>query len=748
MPDLKVQPLIGNQTLTGTAPPPPQPTLTMAKPTPQPTITNKQPDLPVLSYYTDNVNNLQENVAPLPEDVKTKMVTKLSQAQQDYPGQEEQILNQFIADNQTKYPAQMGKIQGFLGTNDDTRTERNNNPTAMTVDVARTLGLQEGTDYAQGDPFKTKDGQTLYTAKLFGSDPISVTVNAFNKAAADGTSIFSTSKGKPRWSYMNMTNAQWNAMTPQEKVATVQHMNKMENGPGGSAKQPSGFKPADILNGLIQDNKPENNQIQDNQSTQDRSGGFISRLGNDLQNRYKNLQESSALVDQGKQGNLGYGYQVAGQLAGAATDVIGEGLTSAYRAIVNPYAQKGVQMLGDQVGKYSSPIIQPAVQAYTDWAKQHPVGAANTSALGNIGLLALQFVGGSEDKKAIDTVTSAYEDAMGATKSGLKSSSKVIARSGESPAEFLANAGIPPETAEINGRRVFTTGPDSQTYKAIQERTSALTGLRDAAIDKAGVGMKSSLEDARNLALKEAEKEFSGTARQTMKNHINTEFDAYSEQYANGRYVNMDDMNTIKKDLQGKSNYDTTRPTEKTQANQLMAKVVKEQVEKDAETAGIPGIKEMNKYIQQHLDFLDQGNRKGILSKLNGQVIKGGLMGTYIKEGIGAGIGAGAGKMLGGGLMGELGGGIAGMYGGKLVSKFMQFLGAGGSKSAAVLGRMATENPEVVQRFLDYLERGGEQIAPTVKPTLKLGNLQNKAIYGGNSVLGTMPKLGGQTSGK
>jgi hypothetical protein len=29
------------------------------------------------------------------------------------------------------------------------RTERNNNPTAMTTDVARSLGLVEGVDYIQ-----------------------------------------------------------------------------------------------------------------------------------------------------------------------------------------------------------------------------------------------------------------------------------------------------------------------------------------------------------------------------------------------------------------------------------------------------------------------------------------------------------------------------------------------------------------------------------------------------------------------
>jgi len=35
------------------------------------------------------------------------------------------------------------------------RTDRHNNPVAMTTDVAKTLGLVEGVDYTVGDPFTT-----------------------------------------------------------------------------------------------------------------------------------------------------------------------------------------------------------------------------------------------------------------------------------------------------------------------------------------------------------------------------------------------------------------------------------------------------------------------------------------------------------------------------------------------------------------------------------------------------------------
>lgn len=103
------------------------------------------------------------------------------------------------------------------------RTDRNNNPTAMTTDVAKEMGLIEGKDYVNtGDVF---DGGKLATAKLLG-DPISTTIKAIDNGG------FQTASGKPHWSYINMPKSQWDAMSYAEKKTTVQSMYKHE---GGSA---------------------------------------------------------------------------------------------------------------------------------------------------------------------------------------------------------------------------------------------------------------------------------------------------------------------------------------------------------------------------------------------------------------------------------------------------------------------------------------------------------------------------------
>ena len=108
------------------------------------------------------------------------------------------------------------------GTNSSTstsmRTDRNNNPTAFTTDVARVAGLQEGKDYVAGDPFS---GGT--TAKILG-DPIATTIKAIDKMG------FYTDSGKQRWTHTAIPKAQWDAMDYQEKKNLIKQMYQREGG--------------------------------------------------------------------------------------------------------------------------------------------------------------------------------------------------------------------------------------------------------------------------------------------------------------------------------------------------------------------------------------------------------------------------------------------------------------------------------------------------------------------------------------
>lgn len=106
------------------------------------------------------------------------------------------------------------------GSKNAMRTDRHNNPTAFTTDIAKLAGLKEGVDYTKGDPFS---GGKYYTANLLG-DPIDTTIKAIDKIG------FQTASGKPRWDYINIPKSQWDKMSYDEKKNVIGQMYQREGG--------------------------------------------------------------------------------------------------------------------------------------------------------------------------------------------------------------------------------------------------------------------------------------------------------------------------------------------------------------------------------------------------------------------------------------------------------------------------------------------------------------------------------------
>jgi hypothetical protein len=131
------------------------------------------------------------------------------------------------------------------------RTDRHNNPTAMTTDVARTLGLVEGVDYVKGDPFQSGSG-TLYTAKLLG-DPIQTTIKALDSAASSSsTQAFYTQSGGQRWSYIGMSDSEWQSLSPADKTSVITKMYQQEGGNGSLVGSNPVAPTGDIIDNLVQ----------------------------------------------------------------------------------------------------------------------------------------------------------------------------------------------------------------------------------------------------------------------------------------------------------------------------------------------------------------------------------------------------------------------------------------------------------------------------------------------------------------
>lgn len=103
------------------------------------------------------------------------------------------------------------------------RTDRSNNPTAMTTDVAKTGGLVLGVDYKVGDPFP--NNPKLKTAILLGN-PVDKTIKAIDKMG------FYTASGKQRWTHTAMSKSEWNKLSYSGKAAIIRKMYNAEGNKG------------------------------------------------------------------------------------------------------------------------------------------------------------------------------------------------------------------------------------------------------------------------------------------------------------------------------------------------------------------------------------------------------------------------------------------------------------------------------------------------------------------------------------
>ena len=143
---------------------------------------------------------------------------------------EEDAWEEILNDKQVPFK-KTSMLEGF-------RTDRHNNPTAFTVDVARQGGLIEGVDFTQGDVFykKDKNGKDIldrsgnktiagYTANLLG-DPVDDTIAVINKIG------FYTASGGHRWTHTQMSKEAWDKLSYDQKIKTVRRMYKNERGSG------------------------------------------------------------------------------------------------------------------------------------------------------------------------------------------------------------------------------------------------------------------------------------------------------------------------------------------------------------------------------------------------------------------------------------------------------------------------------------------------------------------------------------
>lgn len=130
------------------------------------------------------------------------------------------------------------------------RTDRHNNPAAITTDVARQAGLVEGVDFEQGDAFpENEGGNRFHTATLLG-DPVDITEKVIDNIG------FFTQDGTPRWAHEDINfralEGEWPTATKERRREIIETMYKHEGGNGNLIKPLPEGEAVDNINEPVQ----------------------------------------------------------------------------------------------------------------------------------------------------------------------------------------------------------------------------------------------------------------------------------------------------------------------------------------------------------------------------------------------------------------------------------------------------------------------------------------------------------------
>lgn len=368
-------------------------------------------------------------------------------------------------------------------------------------------------------------------------------------------------------------------------------------------------------------------------------------------------------------------------------------------------------------------------------AENAAFGAAAPAVIDTLGYGA-RAIGTSRAKNAISNLEKGYIEAFSGTKTGLKGVAK-SARAGHDDAKFLSNKGITLELTD--GGSKYSTDTARQ---ALQADMDTLDDVLTKSLKEVRASIQ--LDKLEADALKKVDNKFTqaeGTVGYR-KEQVKKIFKEYRKIY--GDFVGADTLNEIKRGQRRLSGvFDASRPHFASDVHYQIGDVAKKAVEDAAKGAGLPEVKEFNRYYSQHL------NAFKALEKLHGNAVKGGKMGKYLTRHVAGLAGAMAGTVSHGPL-GTLVGLIAGEAAGAGASRMFAKSRVANPLRDAILERLQKEDPEAVKAVLAYLNRDAstakntsmkEAIAPMVTGKMAPSSgttrgLVDKNILPGDLLLG------------
>ena len=174
----------------------------------------------------------------------------------------------------------------------------------------------------------------------------------------------------------------------------------------------------------------------------------------------------------------------------------------------------------------------------------------------------------------------------------------------------------------------------------------------------------------------------------------------------------------------------------------MLGEAAKTNIEKMAARSGFHGMEEYNNLIANHYDAIR------VLQKLNGQIVAGGRLGNMLRGHTAGVIGAAAANLLGGGFWGTIASGLGAEGASHLFSKILGETTLSNPLRNAIMSKIQTEDPEIVQQLQRFLGNTGKVASSLIpKPSGKVTGkiiplissiLQGVAMHTGTAVPGVI----------
>lgn len=464
---------------------------------------------------------------------------------------------------------------------------------------------------------------------------------------------------------------------------------------------------------------PNQPQPEDNESVLNKLIDFAFPIVNDVANDIKGKGKSNKTALQ----QIGD----AGLSALWFAPGIGEGAEAAI---------KGAGLLGDTGAKVAGHALGGAATGYGADVSQNlsegkTVGESLTPGLGTVTGGALGGILGKLGSKysqegVLNDISKSNNSVIGQTKRGANDLAESISKD-KNPGELLAQKGInvaqhvDPETLGYD---------TAQHAEGLRNDANTLTQTLTEALKRVPGSIP--VADLEQQLLSKVPKNYPEQA-DVIKNEMNL----LKQQY--GESVSAADLNEWKQRNWNLSKFDMAVDKGKRASHRMVGNTIKTNVEDLAKKAGLPEVADMNEYIGQHLDAADH------LDRLNGTKARGGRIGDILKSHAGAQIGGAAG-FFGGGPIGALMGALAGHYGGKVAGNVIRKVASSPIKTA-ILNRIVKEDPEIVQKVLQYAKQTPQGLEALKEQLGEKGiDIFNKKVKG-SPVLSPKPSKQGLVSG-